>query len=326
MLFRSSGATNPNSDTLLDTSGVEPPLNLTLMDKNHRWLNNWGIEFTNSQGAYASVDDSHKLYNLIRLTGEYTLEAWVIPANVNQENASIVAYSGGADARNFALGQTMYNYDFFQRSSTLGADGEPKLMTNNDDEDLQATLQHVVVTYNRDSGRRIYVNGEFTGDIDPEEKGDFLNWHRSYTLYFGNEVNGRAWNGILRMVAIHDRALSTTQIQQNYAAEVGQKYQIPFSVSHILDDGVPHSYVVYEVSQFDEFSYLFRNPRFINLDPDNLDYVPPTTALRGIRIGMNGQNVSVGQAYTNVSINDVSQAYSSKTGLILSNKIGRAHV
>ncbi len=181
-----SGAINPNSETLYDTSGVEPALNLTLIGKNHRWLSNWGIEFNNSQGAYASVDDSRKLYNLIRLTGEYSLEAWVIPANVNQENASIVAYSGGPDARNFALGQTMYNYDFFQRSSTLGANGQPKLMTNDDDEDLQATLQHVVMTYDRNRGRRIYVNGEFTGDEDPEEKGDFLNWHRSYTLYFVN--------------------------------------------------------------------------------------------------------------------------------------------
>ncbi len=131
-------------------------------------------------------------------------------------------------------------------------------------------------------------------------------------------MNGRAWNGILRMVAIHDRALTDEQVQQNYAAEVGQKYQIPFSVSHILNDGVPHSYVVYEVSQFDEFSYLFRNPRFINLDPENPDYAPPLTKLSGIRIGMNGQEVSVGQAYTNVSINNIAQGYSSKTGLILS--------
>jgi len=314
-----SGSINPDSNIIYDTSGVEPAINLTVLDSNYRWLGNWGIEFTDSRGAMASVDDSRKLFNLIRLTGEYTVEAWVIPANVNQEDTTIVAYSGDSTERNFALGQTMYNYDFFQRSSTLDAAGEPKLMTNDDDEDLQATLQHVVITYSRENGRRIYVNGQFTDDIDPEEAGDLLNWHSSYALSFGNEAsNDRGWDGILRMVAIHDRALNNDQIQQNYLAEVGQKFQVPFSVSHIIGDGVPHSYVVFEVSQFDEYSYLFRNPRFINIDPDTLDYTPPDMAIRGMRIGMNNQIVTVGQAYNNISMDNVADGYSADTGKILS--------
>ena len=314
-----SGSINPDSNVIYDSSGVEPAMNLTILDNNYRWLGNWGIEFTGSRGAIANVDDSRKIYNLIRLTGEYTIEAWVIPANVNQERATIVAYSGGSDERNMALGQTMYNYDFFQRSSTLAADGQPKLMTNNDDEDLQASLQHVVISYSREAGRRIYVNGVFTDDVDQEEKGDLLNWHSSYVLSFGNELsNNRAWDGILRMVAIHDRALTADQIQQNYLAEVGQKFQVPFSVSHVIGDGVPHSYVVFEVSQFDEYSYLFRNPRFINIDPDSPDYQPPQMSLKGMRIGMNNQILSVGQAYNNISIADLSDGYSPETGKLLS--------
>lgn len=314
-----SGSKDPSSNIIYDTSGVAPTINLTLLDNNYRWLGNWGIEFSRSRGAIARVEDSRKLYNLIRLSGEYTIEAWVIPANVNQEDATMVAYSGSATERNFALGQTMYNYDFFQRSSTLGADGQPKLMTNNDDEDLQATLQHVVMTYSVQHGRRIYVNGKFTDDTDPEEAGDLLNWHSSYTLSFGNELsNDRAWDGILRMVAIHDRALTEAQIQQNYQAEVGQKFQVPFNVSHLIGDGVPHSYVVFEVSQFDEYSYLFRNPRFINIDPASPGYVPPKLAIQDMRIGVNNQVIKVGQAYTNISIPDVSEAYSAETGKILS--------
>ena len=39
--------------------------------------------------------------------------------------------------------------------------------TSADDEDLQATLQHVVATYDPVNGRRIYVNGVFTDDADP---------------------------------------------------------------------------------------------------------------------------------------------------------------
>ncbi len=35
------------------------------------------------------------------------------------------------------------------------------------DEDLQATLQHVVATYDPVDGRRIYVNGVLTPQPDP---------------------------------------------------------------------------------------------------------------------------------------------------------------
>ena len=314
-----SGSINPNSTTIYDTSGVAPALDLTLFGTGHEWKSNWGIEFTGTSRALASVENSHKLYDLIRLTGEYSIEAWVIPANITQENATIIAYSGGAAQRNFAVGQTMYNYDVYQRSSTLGIDGQPKLMTNDDDQDLQATLQHVVVTYDMNGGRRIYVNGEFTDDEDTTEAGNLLNWHPSYVLSFGNELsNDRPWSGILRMVAIHDRALTEDQIRQNYSAEVGQKYMVPFSVSHLLNDGIPHSYVVFEVSKFDDYSYLFRNPRFINVDPDSPDYIPSGKALRSIRIGMNGQDISVGQAYTSVSVDNLAEGYSHEKGLLLS--------
>ena len=313
-----SGSINPDSRTIEDTSGVEPAMNLTIYGNGHRWLSNWGLEFTGSR-AQAEVSTSRKLYNLIRLTGEYSIEAWVIPGNITQENASIISYSGSSSDRNFVLGQTMYNYDFYQRSSSLGTDGEPKLMTNDDDQDLQATLQHVVITYDRNAGRRIYVNGEFTDDDDTVNAGDLLNWHPSYVLAFGNEPsNNRPWTGIIRMVAIHDRALNPDQIRQNYAAEVGQKYLVPFSVSHLLNDGVPNSYVVFEVNEFDEFSYLFRNPRFINVDPNTPGYMPNDVTLKGLRIGMNGQDVKVGQAYNNVSIDNLADGYSPETGVLLS--------
>jgi hypothetical protein len=40
-------------------------------------------------------------------------------------------------ARNFMLGQTLYSYDFHNRSSNSDQNGEPKLMTSADDEDLR---------------------------------------------------------------------------------------------------------------------------------------------------------------------------------------------
>ena len=40
-------------------------------------------------------------------SGEFSIEAWVIPANVTQEDARIISYSAGAEQRNFTLQQTL---------------------------------------------------------------------------------------------------------------------------------------------------------------------------------------------------------------------------
>ena len=47
---------------------------------------------------------------------------------MTQEDARIVSYSGSKTARNFTMGQTLYNYDFFNRSTATGTNGTPALV------------------------------------------------------------------------------------------------------------------------------------------------------------------------------------------------------
>ncbi|MDH5443928.1 MAG: LamG domain-containing protein [Gammaproteobacteria bacterium] len=313
---------NGSGSTAFDSSGIQPSLNLTLFGNegiDYRWLSNWGIEILTPLGrAQGSTSDSKKLHNRIKLSGQYSIEAWVIPGNVTQMDSNIVSYSFGEEKKNFTLGQNMYNYESYHRSSTTGA-GDDALSTPNGDEVLQASLQHVVVTYDSFSGRKIYVNGELINVSEPDDQGgNLLNWDSSFALVLGNDTDtDRPWLGILRMVAIHDAALSQEQVKFNFDAEVGQKYLMPFAVSHI--DGMPdESYIVFEVSQYDEFSYLFRAPRYINLGgvaPANFGTVP----LKGMRIGMNGDEVAVGQAYSNVDIGNLATSYVEGEGKSLSN-------
>jgi mono/diheme cytochrome c family protein len=280
--------------TAFDTSGVNPAINLTLSG-DVTWVGGWGIDVRSGK-AQGSTASSRKLHDLIRATGEYSIEAWVAPANVTQENSRIVSYSAGTTVRNFTLGQTLYNYDFYNRSSNSDGNGDPRLSTADADEDLQATLQHVVVTYDPVNGRRIYVNGDFTGDADPVAGGNLNDWDDTFAFVLGNEVSGdRQWQGVLRLVAIHNRALSEAQIEQNLAVGVGEKFFLLFSVADLVN--VPDSYVMFEVSQFDSYGYLFQKPVFIVLadDPPVLD-IP----IRGMRIGVNGVEATVGQAYVNI--------------------------
>lgn len=280
--------------TAFDTSGVEPALNLNLSG-DVGWVGGYGIRIIDGK-AQGSTASSKKLHDLIKATGEFSIEAWVVPANVSQEESRIVSYSAGLDARNFTLGQTLYNYDLATRSDNTDGNGMPALSTNDDDEDLQATLQHVVTTFSPSEGAKIFVNGVFTDDIDSSGGGSLADWDDSFAFVLGNEASGdRLWQGTLRQVVIHNRALTNAQIEQNFEAGVGEKFFLLFSLSHLID--VPQAYVLFEVSQFDNYAYLFDKPMFISLDssaaPDNISFT-------GMRIGINGAEAPVGQAYSNL--------------------------
>jgi hypothetical protein len=299
--------------TAFDTSGVNPAIDLTLSGSDVQWQGGYGINIQNGK-AQGSTTASAKLHDMILATGEYAIEAWVAAANVTQEDTRIVSYSGGTQARNFNLGQTLYNYDFFNRSANSGANGDPALSTADADEDLQATLQHVVVNYDPVNGRSIFVNGVWTDDIDPAAGEGMSGWDNSFAFVLGNEVSSdRQWQGVIRLVAIHNRILTPAQIQQNFDVGVGQKFFLLFDVSGLIS--IPDSYIVFEGSQFDSFSYLFIEPTFINLDPSVL---PGTIPLMGMRIGINGAEAAVGQAYGNLDTAISNSLYSPASGQLLS--------
>lgn len=278
-----------------DTSGVSPALDLTLSGQ-YNWVGGWGIQLTGGK-AQGATANSKKLYDNIVSTGEFSIETWVAPANVTQEGpARIISYSGGDDTRNFMLGQTLYNYDYLLRHDNTDANGEPSLSTANADEVLQAALQHVVVNYDANGGRRIFVNGQDTGYEDPIE-GSLLNeWDDSFAFVLGSEVSGRFnFAGTIRMVAIHNRVLTAEQIFSNFDAGIGQKFYLLFGVGDIIN--VEQAYIGFEVSQFDSYSYLFTEPFVVSLDPEaNLDGID----LEGMRIGVNGREEKTGQVFATV--------------------------
>lgn len=297
-----------------DTSGVDPAANLNLTGATS-WSGGWGLIVAAGGKAQATTSSSKKLADRIKVTGEYTIEAWIAPANVTQEDAYIVSYSGGETTRNMTLAQRAYQYEALGRSDQTDANGEPALLTNDDERDAQASLQHVVLTFDPVNGRKLYVNGRSTDDVDPRGGGSLANWDDTFALVLGNETSGnRQWTGLIKFVAIHDRALTLDQIQQNFAAGVGERYFVLFNVTQLTN--VPQSYLMFEVSQYDSYSYLFNKPTFISLDPNAQ---PGNIPITGVRIGINGAEAKVGQAYIPLDVTVTSANYNSATGQLLSN-------
>ena len=296
--------------TAFDSSGVDPAIDLNLSG-DVTWYGGWGITigYNQAQGAgkaQGSTTASKKLADILRESGEFSIEAWVVPANVTQEMSKIVSYSAGQTSRNFTLQQTLYNYDFLLRTNAQDANGEPltdlngnpQLSTPDADEVLQATLQHVVATYNPIDGRRIYVNGVLASNADPVPGGTFVDWQDTFALVLGNEASGDGlWEGTFRLAAIHRRALSEEQINQNFDAGVGERFYLLFDISERIGAPVQTSYVLFEAQQFDSFAYLFDKPHFTTLDGTT----PSGITMQGMRVAMNGQEAPVGQSYANLN-------------------------
>jgi len=87
-----------------------------------------------------------------------------------------------------------------------------------------------------------------------------------------------------------------------------------FGVSHLVD--MPQAYVVFSVEVFDDYSYLFSSPFFISLDRDA---VPSGDInIQGMRIGINGSEADIGQAFANIDVTVNAGNYSSEVGVPLS--------
>jgi Concanavalin A-like lectin/glucanases superfamily len=298
-----------------DTSGVEPALNLNFSG-DVTWVGGWGVNVRSGGKLQGTTTASRKLSTLIKATGEYSVEAWVAPGNVVQEDANIISYSGGNNTRNFTLAQDEYNYDLYARSTLSDANGMPVASTPAAARVLQATLQHVVMTYDPVNGRRLYVNGARVANVGDSAGGALTDWDETFALVLGAEVSGqRRFSGVLRLAAIHSRALTPAQVQQNFDAGVGERFYLLFGVSHLID--MPQAYVMFEVSQFDSYSYLFNKPVLISLDPAAR---PSGVRVKGIRIGLNGTEARVGQAYVNVDGTfSAGPSYVANEGLPLAN-------
>jgi hypothetical protein len=284
-----------------DTSGVDPAIDLNFSG-DVSWFGGWGITIGNdaAQGpgkAQASTTASKKLHDVLQESGEFSIEAWIVPANVTQEMSRIVSYSAGATTRNFTLQQTLYDYNFLLRTNETSLNGDPSLSTPADDEVLQATLQHVVANYDPINGRSIYVNGALVTNADPVPGGTLIDWQDTFAVVLGNEASGDGiWEGTFRLAAIHRRALTEEQITQNFDAGVGERFYMLFDISARIGAPVDTSFVLFEAQQFDTYAYLFDKPHFITLDGTT----PEGISMQGLHLAMNGQEVEKSQSYANM--------------------------
>ncbi|XZE54451.1 DUF1592 domain-containing protein [Planctomycetaceae bacterium SH139] len=167
----------------------------------------------------AGEQPPRRLFEAIQQSGELSLETWLTPANLSQAGpARVMTISNGTSARNVTLGQDADRYNVRLRTTQTSGNGEPSLSST---AGIVATrASHVVYTRDADGNSLLYVDGQQVGQARIE--GKLSAWQDSFRLALCNELSlNRPWLGSLHLAAIYNRALSKSQVAQNFAAGAG---------------------------------------------------------------------------------------------------------
>lgn len=213
LLYDFSGTSGPK---IRDRSGVGQPLDLTIGQASAVERSN-GVLVVKSPTILVSAKPASKLTEAVRQSGEFTLEAWIKPANESQRGpARIVTLSKDSSQRNFTLGQDGKRYDVRFLTNRTDRNGSPSLASPQNQ--LQTELTHVVYSRQRSGETVLYIDGKPQGERTTGES--VKNWDSSFHFALANELtNDRAWLGEFHLVAVYSRALTETEIRQNH--EVG---------------------------------------------------------------------------------------------------------
>jgi hypothetical protein len=191
---------------------VGTPLNLTIGSASAvSWISG-GLSI-NSATLIQSAGAATKVITASQSTNAITLEAWIDPLNSSQ-TGPIATVSQQSNKQNVSLNQSGNRWNGRLRTTNTSQAGTALSSAAG-----TATLNLTHVVYTRDAAGsvRIYVNG--VQSASTTLAGNFSSWTSSYKLGLVNELaSGSPWRGELYLVAIFNRALSASEVRQNWLA------------------------------------------------------------------------------------------------------------
>ena len=196
-----------DSKQILDSSKIAPPVNLDIHDPgavSHKR----GALTLKRPTLIQSSSAPTTLIKAIQHSGEFSLSAWITPANLTQAGpARVISLSKDSSNRNFTLGQDGAKFDTRFRTQSTGANGIPSLSSGR----VATGKTHVVFIRSRDGQGTLYLNGQKTGQ--QKFSGDLNNWDQNFRLALGNEfTKDRPWLGIFHQIALYATALTEPEI------------------------------------------------------------------------------------------------------------------
>ena len=186
------------------------------VNQNHaQWKKDGGGMEFRKRGQLVSEVPAKRFHEQLAGGSGLTVEVWIRPYEASQEGpARIVSYSMDTSLRNFSLAQS--GEGLVMRLRTTGTDlngMNPHFEAPRVFHDAAAwdRPRHIAFTYDCHEAC-FYVDGR-RHRCDRTIEGDFLDWDPDHRLVIGNEVTSdRPWLGEIHHAAIHNRALTPTEI------------------------------------------------------------------------------------------------------------------
>ncbi|MHC4179903.1 MAG: LamG-like jellyroll fold domain-containing protein, partial [Planctomycetota bacterium] len=217
-------------DIIHDGSGVGAPLDLTIKTTVPSALASWGPGYLSLNGGdigdvadpaletMAESGTATKIIDAVKASGEYSVEAWVVPANDTQTGPARVVNLGvhGTNC-NAQLHQEEEEWVARFRTTDTNDYGAPYFGRGMGTAAVPGELTHVIYTRDASGDEFIYVNG--VEEASGYRSGDVSVWDDTATLKLANEINlegNREWTGEYHQVAIYNRALTSTEVDSQY--------------------------------------------------------------------------------------------------------------
>ena len=200
-----------------DESNIGLPMDLTVTGSMEWAVGQNGVVM--SGGKIGTVEPSTKVIDALKASNQSTFEVWLAPANLTQDGPSrMLSIGGDIWNQNFVIGQVGDDLEIRFLHTGKDSKNNPRLITT--DNFLSTELTHLVHTFDGTT-ERLYVNG-VEHPVSLVKSGTLANWDDADTFNIGNEATlDRAWHGTFRLVAVYDRALGTSEIEQNFMAGPG---------------------------------------------------------------------------------------------------------
>ena len=206
---------NGSGSTVSDVSNVSPALNLAIQTPgNVSWVAGGGLTLSSPGSVILSSGNGGKVVSEPMQNNGLSVEFWIQPSAASQSGAPrVFTISANDTTRDVAM---VYSGNKLQsrirRSGSTS--GQPYFTSSSGF--FSTALIHVVVTRNAAGRETIYKNG--VAKHGRTQAGDLSNWVQ-YALALAGEVNGtRRWLGTYYLAAIYSRALTPTEVVQNFNA------------------------------------------------------------------------------------------------------------
>ncbi|MEJ6579273.1 MAG: DUF1592 domain-containing protein [Akkermansiaceae bacterium] len=196
-----------HSNQILDSSKIEPPVHLDIPDPGAVSRQPGALTIQRSTLIQSSAPPI-KLIKAVQKSGEFSLSAWITPANLTQAGpARIISLSKDSSNRNVTLGQDGAKFDTRFRTNQTGPNGIPSLSSGR----VVTEKTHVAFIRSRGGQGSFYLNGQKIGQ--KQFSGDLNSWDQNFHLALGNEfTKDRPWLGTFHQIALYATALTESEI------------------------------------------------------------------------------------------------------------------